>query len=139
MWSLTNRPTSAGRMVGEAFGIEDLQEMAEALGLGLQAERPCRLPASRGPASASLLNVTEYSPRSAPRRRSSGRHRALPHMMWSIVAVRKGSDGCARSARARGQPDVGRVVGPHRGRDVALVEQPLLEREHLAGSWRSSA
>ena len=48
------------------------------------------------------------------------------------MAERKGCDGClAVAPAAAGQPDVGRVVGADRRRDVAVVEQPLLDGENL--------
>ncbi len=34
-------------------------------------------------------------------------------------------------ARAGGQPNIGCVVGSHGGRDAAVVEQPLVNRQHL--------
>ncbi len=56
--------------------------------------------------------------------------------MWSMLAVRNGREGSLGVARAPGQVDVGRVVGPDRRRDRRVVEQPLANGQRVVRAGR---
>ena len=56
--------------------------------------------------------------------------------MWSMLAVRNGREGSSCVARASGQVDVGRVIGPDRRRDRRVVEQPLAKGQRMVGAGR---
>jgi len=113
------------------IGVEDLEEVAEALRLRLQPEVAIGL--QRG---AVELGVVVEGERVEAEVGAEG---ALPLIAGDLAALGVvdggGAEGAGRLvrvvARAGGEPDVGGVVGADGGGDVAVVEQPLLDREHF--------
>ena len=130
MLSLTNRPISAGGC-SRGVGIEDFEEMAKPLALGLDAEGAVGVQRA-----AVEIDVVVEGDGIEPQ---VGPEAALARLALGPAALdvidRGGAERlrglAAVVARAGGQPDVGRVVGPHGRGDAAVVEQPLVDREHL--------
>ena len=116
----------------ERIRKKHLQEMAEAGPLGFDAEvavgREHR-PIERG-------IVVECEGKEAQVRTAGviRMHRIDP--ATPCLRNRRRGEGqgglAAVAAGTGGQPDVGRVVHPHGGRDMAADEQPFLDRQHLA-------
>ena len=131
------RPMSCGHSPAAGVRVEDFEEVAEALALGLEAERPCtprawrverevvverdRVQPEVGAPSSPLVRLGSRGGRTGCGRASR---------------VRNGRDGAVRVVAAADDVDVGRVVGAGGRRDGDCVEQPLLDRQHFAGAGR---
>ena len=113
--------------------VEDFEEVPEALALGLDAEL---LYSSRaiaiaihivveGDAVEPEIRAAVAFARAGNRDGRTGCDRASP--------CETASDGAAAILAAADDVDVGRVVGPAAGRDMAVVEEAFLDREQLVG------
>ena len=133
MWSLMNRARSAGGF-SQAFGSNTSRKVPKALGLGLDAKGLVGF-------QRAVVEIDVVVERDGIKAQVRA-ERPLVRSALDLAALDVVDRGRAERLRrllsiasaAAGQPDVGRVVGPDGRRDVAVVEQAFLDRQHLVGT-----